>query len=336
MTKRKNSNTKWAFIIIILIGILSLELTVFAASNQLKPHIPIYAGIPLMLIDMVSAPLLIAKASESKISIKKYIIIEVFGIPASFLLLISVMFLRISSIYFPTISPAEPLAFAAISAAIGVILLSSKRPRIKACILVVIALLAAISYLYYISGYTSYAKIIYAITPISHFNNQTAKSLKLSAYISENTISYGSNVIVTITLLNSDSHPYKLYLGNYPINNPPGCNGWDYPFGYNVYAGYHTVNDISNSSSLILWKPENEIYFFCAGPSVTSDNFYYIAANTSVSASITINGFWTMQTPGNFSTDKFSYFTPGTYTVVAEDEWGQMATTHFTVVNSSR
>ena len=55
MTKRKNSNTKWAFIIIILIGILSLELTVFAASNQLKPHIPIYAGILLMLIDMVSA-----------------------------------------------------------------------------------------------------------------------------------------------------------------------------------------------------------------------------------------------------------------------------------------
>ncbi len=115
-----------------------------------------------------------------------------------------------------------------------------------------------------------------------------------------------------------------------------GCDATTPP-GLAVFQGHFDLSNITSAKALALVEPR---VYMCtttnAPPKLTYYTFYpnsaeyadYIGgafyANYTASVSISIGGFWT----GNFA---FRAFTPGVYTVLAGDEWGDVTMLYFAV-----
>ena len=149
-------------------------------------------------------------------------------------------------------------------------------------------------------------------------------------------------------------------------NNVPAANHWpvtglaqmyfgpcvspDIPYGIGVYQGDYTAKNYSSATPLNLYNPK--AIFLCEPQQTSisksfsfepsSDIADIISTNSipkgktsstisqhQISAEMTLKGCWT-----DDSSPKFTYFSPGVYTVVGGDEWGDLALVHFTVSDS--
>ncbi len=123
----------------------------------------------------------------------------------------------------------------------------------------------------------------------------------------------------------------EIVRGNYSVQQLP--NAVNATFGYTCYSAL-TANTITfqadSDLANVTWTGPGPGVVQTFGPYVMSYNF-------------TTSGFWNLaditgsEIPviggGNGAPPPPTPFTPGTYTVAVEDEWGQVSIMHFTVVN---
>jgi hypothetical protein len=139
-------------------------------------------------------------------------------------------------------------------------------------------------------------------------------------------------------------------------NTVPSAHGWpateltagpcgvmNYPMGFAIYEGYQLQNNLPSADRLALYGSG---FYFC--PLILFGINSYTLAPGSDSATInagsspnpsftipiqsqgTFNGYWSSSIP-YLSTPTFHSFSPGVYTVVGGDEWGDLLVLHFVV-----
>jgi hypothetical protein len=135
--------------------------------------------------------------------------------------------------------------------------------------------------------------------------------------------------------------------------NIPPCGGPVYypPMGYAVYEGDYGLNSFASGTLLQLVAPGptpscpvlGAVSSYLFGPTGDSALLYFQVEayngtngaplppppeNATISDSHTVTGYWTPGVNGAFFQVSFP---TGSYTVLAADEWGQLALLHFTV-----
>lgn len=162
--------------------------------------------------------------------------------------------------------------------------------------------------------------------------------LQLSLTISSSTYAPGQMVPINITETNTLSTVNKVSSQrNWPVSGLTlgPCGSLNYPFGIEIFPGYYDQSNISqasNQSVLPFYKPG--LYPCPAILIFSSYSFQPLSdvANVSfgsmnLTTVVETNGSWT----GSMSSSAFQTFNPGVYTIVAGDEWGDLAIVHFSV-----
>jgi hypothetical protein len=121
------------------------------------------------------------------------------------------------------------------------------------------------------------------------------------------------------------------------------CGTLNDPIGFEILKGYHLKNDLPSTDRLDLYGPG---FYFC--PLILLGINSYVFAPDSDLASInggcspnpcsaipiqsqgSFTGFWSGSIP-YLSSPTFHSFSPGVYTVVGGDEWGDLLVLHFVV-----
>lgn len=172
------------------------------------------------------------------------------------------------------------------------------------------------------------------------------------------TISSGSHEGVSLSLLNTLNKEVTILSAKQSLNLGP-CTKT--PVNLSVYSGYYTLKNLTGSQELNIFFPVGVTYECAAEFPVNSYQFYadstsalvnmstsyynqstnktYITNRTEVQSMVfteNLNGSWGVKTgySGNAIISiaaNFTDFTPGQYTVVAGDEWGDMAVAYFNV-----
>jgi hypothetical protein len=143
------------------------------------------------------------------------------------------------------------------------------------------------------------------------------------------------NRVNNVTTANSWSYPNT---GSYPCGNYE-----QFPIEYAVLQGYYDTSNYTSASALTLYDTAD--VYLC--PTMTASIPYLLFAPLSdnvsrfyssgqegsflVSANYSVTGYWT----GSGNTASFHQFPPGIYTVLAEDEWGNVVLLPFTVHNNT-
>jgi hypothetical protein len=121
------------------------------------------------------------------------------------------------------------------------------------------------------------------------------------------------------------------------------CGVLNYPMGFAIFKGYHLQTNLPSADRLDLYGPG---LYFC--PLILSSIDSYVFASGNDSASIngscgsnpcvtmpmrsdgSFTGFWSSSIL-YLSSATFHSFSPGAYTVVGGDEWGDLLVLHFVV-----
>ncbi|MDE1853884.1 MAG: hypothetical protein KGI38_09095 [Thaumarchaeota archaeon] len=112
------------------------------------------------------------------------------------------------------------------------------------------------------------------------------------------------------------------------------CDGGTYPFGIAIFRGYYTLSNISGAKNVLTYGME-----FCVfHPDETAPSINPMSSLSPQSLP-DLGQVYAMQgstlNAGNFtsSVNSIGSNKPGVYTVVAGDEWGDIAILHFYVKN---
>jgi hypothetical protein len=166
----------------------------------------------------------------------------------------------------------------------------------------------------------------------------------------QTTFSQGSGVPVNISLFNTLTARNNLTAPGATDLSLDPCS--QLPFGIGVFAGYYDAGNLSQGTSLELSYPGIyncpalfAIEYWSFAP--MSDNITAVSPQPTGSGNATAPrdmwtqsagaeteylGSWSIQDAANPSTNAtFDYFQPGTYTLAAEDAWGQVTLLHFLV-----
>ncbi|HKW03948.1 MAG TPA: hypothetical protein VJN71_01495 [Nitrososphaerales archaeon] len=190
--------------------------------------------------------------------------------------------------------------------------------------------------------------------------------LDLSLSLSSTIIPSGSSIEISTSIFNTLSTQNNLSESNYwavPYLSSGSCdtlgNSSLTPEGIDVFSGNYAINNISIANSVLFWAQIS-----CISPGVLVGNNYdfliniasysflprndsgYYAAFYELPTGMVVKGiFPTVVNTGNITIwanvkPGIDYNTlwpsqPGTYTVAAGDEWGQLVLLHFQVVASS-
>jgi hypothetical protein len=164
--------------------------------------------------------------------------------------------------------------------------------------------------------------------------------LKLNLQISTNATDALSISTNETNLLNRMNNVTTADNWPYPNTGSEPCGNFDqFPIEYAVLQGHYDASNYTSASALTVYDPAN--IYFC--PTMTAPLTYLLFAplgdnasrfyssgqegNFLVSASYSVTGFWT----GSGNAASFHQFSPGIYTVLAEDEWGNVVLLLFTV-----
>jgi hypothetical protein len=161
--------------------------------------------------------------------------------------------------------------------------------------------------------------------------------LKLNLQISTNAtgaLSISTNETNLLDSVNNvttaDDWPYS------HTDSLPCGNFGQFPIEYAVFQGHYDASNYTSTNALTLYDPG--LFIPCptaeALPAYLlfaplSDNASYPSGQGSflVSASYSVTGYWT----GSGNTFAFHQLPPGIYTVLAEDEWGNVVLLPYTV-----
>ena len=175
----------------------------------------------------------------------------------------------------------------------------------------------------------------------SRFNSSNvSNSMKLSLAIPNQTVAYGSNVSIEVSLFNTASQAYNISIHGYyaqpntiTLGSTTPCGNWEMPLGIALFKGHYSLNEISNGTGE-LQLSEPGVYYGCPVELIATSYYFwphsdnatvYILTsgmNTSKYATLPIQtifivgGYWSNSTLfGNQYT--FNKFPVGNYTVVA-------------------
>lgn len=201
----------------------------------------------------------------------------------------------------------------------------------------------------------AFSMVFYAHSPLSSVLPQTGKrvspihasGIELQENLSATSVAPGNSITVRVDIFNSmflantlsAEHEYPAINATHPFTMG-GCS--DMPFGVMIASGMYSLNNFTQSEPLELIQPNATYscplaynageYVFMPHSSVaqvysmTFESSYI--GKVPMKGAITLHGYWT----GNYTDeDVFHTFSPGTYTVVSADEWGQVQLSHFNV-----
>ncbi|QQG48663.1 MAG: hypothetical protein HY247_08005 [archaeon] len=130
-----------------------------------------------------------------------------------------------------------------------------------------------------------------------------------------------SNQILNLTVANT----WQGFEGQ--LVRPTCAQGW--PFGIGVMRGHYTLEDFKKESLLPFRTPSQTCFAWVV------PEYFLISPHGSRAIAVGANSSqtWGLQTSNPFSPGSADQpsFVPGTYTVVAEDEWGDVTFVYFTV-----
>jgi hypothetical protein len=179
----------------------------------------------------------------------------------------------------------------------------------------------------------------------SSSGQSTPQGLKLGLDVSTNAT--GALVIATneTNLLDRVNNVTTANDWPYPNTDSLPCGNFNqFPIEWAVLQGHYDASNYSSASALTMYDPG--LFYPC--PTMTAPLAYLLFAPLSdnasrfyssgqednsfpVSASFSVTGYWT----GSGNTAAFHQFLARVYTVLAEDEWGNVALLPFTVDNDT-
>jgi hypothetical protein len=206
--------------------------------------------------------------------------------------------------------------------------------KLAIALVVVALIIGGAVYVLFFAGTTT--TIPNALTSAQDASSGLTLGLRISANAA-GVLSISSNVT---NLLNKVNNVTTANHWPYPNPDSLACGDYDqFPIQFAVFQGYYDASNFSSASDLTLY---NTAYLYPC-PTVSAPAPYLLFAplsdnvsrfdsspqegSYSVSTTDTVSGYWT----GSQSTAVFHHFSAGTYTALAEDEWGDAALSHFTV-----
>jgi hypothetical protein len=182
----------------------------------------------------------------------------------------------------------------------------------------------------------------------------TNESLGLNFSMAMNATFLRSGEAISITLNETNTLPH--------FNNITASNNWVYsgfpeqecsngpglsnlPIAMAIVQGYYSESDLNGTTSLpilsapgggvcptIFFIPPSEYDFYPSSnvAAIVSNygTLFFNVQNESISTSLSFSGYYNSSYP-NTETIKFS---PGVYTVIGGDEWGELVLLHFVVI----
>lgn len=168
----------------------------------------------------------------------------------------------------------------------------------------------------------------------------TKNNLRMELILNTSRVPLGGAVEIVMNLTNVLNTHSQVSTGSaWPLSGlgwpPDPCKSeYVYPVGLAIFAGYYVVGNMSSGMLLYIAYPGT---IFCpSNPSFSSYTFEptsNVAILTDVQGSMirvhsstAINGSWS-----GGSQPKFSQFSPGVYTVVEGDQWGDVLLLYFRI-----
>ncbi len=180
----------------------------------------------------------------------------------------------------------------------------------------------------------TFQTIIHETTTLS---TATTPSLELIARVTPSTITSGQNVSITFGAYNPLSTNFTTSVMPYRNQYLAPCPISEMPTTYYVYVGHLSFSNLTQYSPLLLYDASIVPLCFVSYNSTlvfqpNSDRaavHSFLGTNTfRINFTNYYNGYW-MRGPGNGYSH--TNFTPGEYTVLLNDTWGQRELHYFTV-----
>jgi hypothetical protein len=210
-----------------------------------------------------------------------------------------------------------------------------------AVILLVITSGLYLGYLHQNNGEATVGTTIYEPYPLALESVNATTGLELKLQLNTTLLLAGEGLAANITLFNTINSTNNVTTSSdWPITHLAlgPCGTTNYPMGIAVFAGYFSQSNISSASKpLSLYMPGA---YMC--PLILSNISAYVFKPQSDTAQILgscntgscfeLNTTSQIDAGGSWGEARaFSSFSPGPYTVVGGDEWGQMLILHFAV-----
>lgn len=171
-------------------------------------------------------------------------------------------------------------------------------------------------------------------------SSSSLDKLDLSLTLNASTISSGQGITATVEDSNTLSAPLNVSASaDWPIGSLAlgPCGTLNYPVGIAVLQGDYNLSNVSSVSALEIFQPGvyacpmilSSIQSFLFQPS--SDNATVYGSCEPGGACLTETAESAVAFSGYWSGGTFVPFPSGVYTVVAGDEWGDIAILHFVV-----
>ena len=179
------------------------------------------------------------------------------------------------------------------------------------------------------------------VSPLALMTTSSHLLLRLS--LANSSISQGKNITLGFSLTNVLPAPNKIpaetawaVAGMYWPRDP--CSGgYNEPLGIDIFKGFYSAGNISSGKPLFLLNPATtfcpvtlQISSWAFQPS--SDIATRVSdfpSDVQLETNFTTNGYWTGGDALGYGA-VFVHFGPGTYTVTAGDEWGDLVLLYFT------
>ncbi|MDA4123712.1 MAG: hypothetical protein OK456_11085 [Thaumarchaeota archaeon] len=216
---------------------------------------------------------------------------------------------------------------------------SRSRARLAASVVLLVVIGASLigaAYLRIGQSGTSTTSTSSASSTLSRFGT----GLKLNLQVSTNATGALSISVNETNLLDRANNVTTADNWPYPNTSSLPCGNFEqFPIEYAMLQGNYNAGNYTSASALAMYDPG----LFLPCPTAIAlpayllfaplgDNASYPSGQGSflVSASCSVTGYWT----GSGNTAAFQQFPPGIYTVLAEDEWGNVVLLPFTVQGS--
>jgi len=177
----------------------------------------------------------------------------------------------------------------------------------------------------------------------------TALGLRFSLSLNRSSLASGEFVVVQVSDQNILSTSNRLNQSNdwrakgLGVGPCGALAEWHPPIGLAIFRGYYTVSNLWLANGLTLYGPglyhcpliRGDMSSYVFAPNNDSAEFYgpcnlSPCFTTPMLLSRSFTGFWS-GAPYFSPTGTFHTFSPGVYTVVGGDEWGDIAVLHFVV-----
>lgn len=207
--------------------------------------------------------------------------------------------------------------------------------------LLIVLIIASAGAGYYIGTSNGRTTTSTTTSTVTSLGSSAIPSLEMIASVSPSVITAGQNVSITLGVYNALSTSLTINVTAYTNQYLGPCFFDEFPITYYIYTGHLVFSNLTFGTALLLYNPSISGMCIAAynvsltlqphSDKATVYNFNFPNSPTGmifVNGTFNCSGFW-MRGPG--SGHSFNTFTPGQYTVLVNDTWGQQELEYFTV-----